>query len=290
MARAARWRPSWDCRWKKFACSITKDRAPTAIAVTTTWRRPLRCFRKWPAKPVRLQFMRWDEHGWDNYGPSHVGEVRAAASADGKIVGYEYDGWQHHWSNVETTEQLALGKPAEEWRPNPAMQVNPRCCGGMYDIPNVRLVNHHVPGLGYLKGAWLRSPLDLSFSFTSEQAIDQLAFLLKMDPYEFRRSNIKDDRWLGVLDAAAKAANWTPRQAASNLSKAKVVTGRGIGMGTHLASYGAAVAEIEVDKETGKVVAKHLVWRDRCRPGRESRQCREPDQRPVGADCQPDVS
>ncbi|MGA2880693.1 MAG: molybdopterin cofactor-binding domain-containing protein [Bryobacteraceae bacterium] len=210
------------------------------------------------AKPVRLQFMRWDEHGWDNYGPSHVGEVRAAASADGKIVGYEYHGWQHHWSNVETSEQLALGKPAAEWQPNPAMQVNPRCCGGMYDIPNVRLVNHHVPGLGYLKGAWLRSPLDLSFSFTSEQAIDQLAFLLKLDSYEFRRNNIKDARWLGVLDAAAKAAKWTPRRAASNLSQGKMVTGRGIGMGTHLASYGAAVAEIEIDKETGKVVAKHL--------------------------------
>jgi CO/xanthine dehydrogenase Mo-binding subunit len=210
------------------------------------------------AKPVRLQFMRWDEHGWDNYGPSHVGEVRAAATADGKIVGYEYHGWQHHWSNVETSEQLALGKAAAEWQPNPAMQVNPRCCGGMYDIPNVRLVNHHVPGLGYLKGAWLRSPLDLSFSFTSEQAIDQLAFLLKLDPYEFRRNNIKDPRWLGVLDAAAKAAKWTPRTAASKVSQAKTVTGRGIGMGTHLASYGAAVAEIEIDKQTGKVVARHL--------------------------------
>jgi nicotinate dehydrogenase subunit B len=209
-------------------------------------------------KPVRLQFMRWDEHGWDNYGPAHLGEVRAAASADGKIVGYEYEGWQHHWSNVETSEQLALSKPAAEWQPNPAMQVNPLCCGGMYDIPNLRLVNHHVPGLGYLKGAWLRSPLDLSFSFTSEQAIDQLAFLLKLDPYEFRQRNIKDARWLGVLDASAKAANWTPRQAASNLAKAKVVTGRGIGMGTHLASYGAAVAEIEVNRESGQVVAKHL--------------------------------
>ncbi len=209
-------------------------------------------------KPVRLQFMRWDEHGWDNYGPSHVGEVRAAASDDGKIVGYEYHGWQHHWSNVETSEQLALGTAAAEWQPNPAMQVNPLCCGGMYDIPNVRLVNHHVPGLGYLKGAWLRSPLDLSFSFTSEQAIDQLAFLLKLDPYEFRRRNIKDARWLGVLDAAAKAAKWTARPAASNLSKTNVVIGRGIGMGTHLASYGAAVAEIEIDKQSGKVIAKHL--------------------------------
>ncbi len=209
-------------------------------------------------KPVRLQFMRWDEHGWDNYGPAHVGEVRAAADANGKIVGYEYHGWQHHWSNVETSEQLAYGKPAAEWQPNPAMQVNPLCCGGMYEIPNVRLVNHHVSGLDYLKGAWLRSPLDLSFSFTSEQAIDQLAFLLKMDPYEFRRGNIKNDRWLGVLDAAAKAAKWTARPAAANLSKANIISGRGIGMGTHLASYGAAVADIEIDRTTGKVVAKHL--------------------------------
>src|SRR5207248_10817476 len=49
-----------------------------------------------------------------------------------------------------------------------------------------------------------------------------------------------------------------PRRAASNLSNARVVTGRGIGLGTHLASYGGAVAEIEVDKQTGKVVAKHM--------------------------------
>jgi CO/xanthine dehydrogenase Mo-binding subunit len=63
---------------------------------------------------------------------------------------------------------------------------------------------------------------------------------------------------LGVLDAAARAAKWTPRVAASNLSKANVVTGRGIGIGTHLASYGAAVAEIEVNKQTGRIVAKRL--------------------------------
>src|SRR5437868_8134587 len=122
----------------------------------------------------------------------------------------------------------------------------------MYDAANLKLVNHRVPGMGYLKGAWLRSPLDLSFSFASEQAIDQLAYLLKMDPYIFRQRNIKDERWLGVLNAVAEAAKWNPRPAASSLSKAKIVTGRGIGVGTHLASYGAAVAEIEVNREIGR--------------------------------------
>ncbi len=210
------------------------------------------------AKPVRLQFMRWDEHGWDNYGPAHYGEVHAAADRTGKIVAYSYEGWQHGWANTETSAQLALGTPISEWPGGAVQGVSAQNCGAMYAIPNLRLLNHQVAVNGYLKGGWLRSPLDLSFSFASEQAIDQLAYLVGMDPYEFRQRNIANERWLGVLDAAAKAANWTPRRAASQISKASVVSGRGIGLGTHLSSYGAAVAEIEVDRESGKVVAKHL--------------------------------
>ena len=208
-------------------------------------------------KPVRLQFMRWDEHGWDNYGPAHLGEVKAAADANGRIVAYQYEGWQHNWTNVETSAQLTGVAPAER-EGTAAQQVSPLNLGSMYDVANLKLVNHRVPGMGYLKGAWLRSPLDLSFSFASEQAIDQLAYVLTMDPWVFRQRNIKDERWLGVLNAVAQAADWKPRQAASNLSTAKIVTGRGIGVGTHLASYGAAVAEIEVNKETGRIIAKHM--------------------------------
>ncbi|MGA3293241.1 MAG: molybdopterin cofactor-binding domain-containing protein [Candidatus Acidiferrales bacterium] len=212
-------------------------------------------------KPVRLQFMRWDEHGWDLYGPAHVGEIRAAADANGKLVAYEYNGWHHNWSAVETSAQLALGTPASEWRDGAAQMVNPSDCGGMYDIPNVRLVNHHVPGMNYLRGAWLRSPLDLSFSFASEQTIDELARQAGIDAYDLRRRNIKDARWMGVLDAAAQAAKWEARPPAANVSSAgdaKIVRGRGIGLGTHLTSYGGAVAEIEVNKETGKVAVKHM--------------------------------
>jgi len=209
-------------------------------------------------QPVRLQFMRWDEHGWDNYGPAHVGEIRAAADAAGKIVAYQYDGWHHNWSAVETSAQLALATPAAEWRLGAAQQVNPSDCGGMYDIASVRLVNHQVPGLKYLKGAWLRSPLDLSFSFASEQTIDELARMCGIDAYEFRKRNITSDRWMGVLDAAAQAAKWEPRPPAAKVSAAKIARGRGIGLGTHLTSYGGAVAEIEVNKDTGKIAVKHM--------------------------------
>ncbi len=98
----------------------------------------------------------------------------------------------------------------------------------------------------------------MALSFASEQTIDALAFAVKMDPFEFRRKNMGDTRWLGVLEAAAKAAGWVPAPAASRLSHAQVVTGRGIAVGTHHVSYGAAVAEIEVDTRSGAIVAKRL--------------------------------
>jgi len=210
-------------------------------------------------KPVRVQFMRWDEHGWDDYGPAHLADVRAGIDASGKLVAYEYHGWQHGWLINETTHELALLTPPKEQSSGPmSIPVNRMSTGSMYALANRRVVSHAVPMVGYLKGAPLRSPLDLSFAFASEQTIDELASAIKMDPLEFRRNNIGDARWLGVLNAAAQAAQWTRRVAASALSNADVVTGRGIGLGTHHVSYGAAVADIEVNKRTGEIVAKRV--------------------------------
>jgi CO/xanthine dehydrogenase Mo-binding subunit len=208
--------------------------------------------------PVRVQFMRADEHGWDPYGPAHVGEVRAAADASGRIVAYEYHGWHHHWSLVETSQQLALGSASDEWPNLVSQQVSPQNCGAMYAIPNKRLVDHRLKTADYLRAGWLRSPLDLSMAFASEQAIDDLAFRLGRDAYEFRRSNMTDERWLGVLDAAARAASWASRPARAAPAEGKTLRGRGIGLGTHLSSWGGAVAEVEVDRESGRVAIKHI--------------------------------
>ena len=150
--------------------------------------------------PVRVQFMRADEHGWDPFGPAHVGEVRAAADASGKIVAYEYHGWHHHWSLVETSQQLAEGSAPQEWPNLVSQQVSPSNCGAMYAIANRRLVDHRLPTAKFFRGGWLRSPLDLSMSFASEQAIDELAFRAGADPYEFRKRNIRAEfRPVGIF-------------------------------------------------------------------------------------------
>jgi nicotinate dehydrogenase subunit B len=112
---------------------------------------------------------------------------------------------------------------------------------------------------GLLRGAALRSPLDMSFAFASEQTIDSLAYAGGIDPLTFRRRNMADPRWLGVLNAAAAAANWAPTEPAhAHPSGGDIAVGWGVGLGTHHVSYGAAVAQIEVNRRTGNIVAKRL--------------------------------
>jgi CO/xanthine dehydrogenase Mo-binding subunit len=86
--------------------------------------------------------------------------------------------------------------------------------------------------------------------------------VLKIDPYEFRKRNIADERWLGVLDAAAKAANWSSvtgaRRLQPSVGRSPILIGRGIGLGTHLQSWGGAVADVEVNRDTGEVAIKKL--------------------------------
>ena len=239
-------------------------------------------------KPVRVQFMRWDEHGWDNYGPAHLGEVRAAADAEGRIVAYEYEGWQHNWINVETSAQLT-GIAAAERDGSAAQQVSPLNLGSMYDVANLRLVNHRVPGMDYLKGAWLRSPLDLSFSFASEQAIDELAYRLKLDPVLVpaaqyhgcpmaRRarcgggSGAMDASVRGVDPVECEDRHW-PRHWCRNAS----------GVIWRCRSRDRS------EQADGPHRRETHVRSDRCGPRGESRQHREPDHRPIGPDRQPDV-
>ena len=223
-------------------------------------------------KPVRLQFSREDEFGWDNYGPALLSDLRAAVDANGRLVAFEYQGWTHTGGGLDTTSQLALGAP-------PAANIggSPGPGGGglfsvhlsqmdMYDVANRRIVNKRVAGAGYLRTGALRAPMDPSTFFALEGMMDELAHAAKLDPYEFRKRNISHTRWLGVLEAATAAAKWTPRVAASTLSTARIVSGRGIGLGTHhlpqnqgsRITYAAAVVDVEVNRDNGLVTAKHV--------------------------------
>ena len=52
--------------------------------------------RALPDRPVRVQWMREQEHGWEPYGPAMVTRLRASLDASGGVAD-----WQHEvWSNT----------------------------------------------------------------------------------------------------------------------------------------------------------------------------------------------
>jgi CO/xanthine dehydrogenase Mo-binding subunit len=208
-------------------------------------------------KPVRVQFMRWDEHGWDQFGPAAAVDLRAGIDAKGNIVGYDFGTWTHGWMSVESSAELSgIPLPAST-RPGSADTSN---SASFYAIPNRRVIGRDV-GMqnGFMKGTYLRGPNAPQTLFASEQVIDQLAYEAKLDPVAFRTQNLPDgSRWQGVLDALAKAANWQPKVAGTGRGSGNVVTGRGIALGGFANTQAGVAADIEVNKKTGKIVVKHL--------------------------------
>ena len=41
-------------------------------------------------KPVRVQWMRWDQHGWDHHGVANMYDVKMGVDASGKIVAADW--------------------------------------------------------------------------------------------------------------------------------------------------------------------------------------------------------
>ncbi len=215
-------------------------------------------------KPVRVQFMRWDEHGWDQFGPAQATDVRGGIDANGKLVAFDYTSYQHGWTQViESAAQLAgtATIPAVA----PAGSADTTNSGSFYTIPNRRVTSQSVNGYnGFFKGIWLRAPGAPQAVFASEQTIDALAHAANMDPIAFRIQNIDATqtsgvgRWIGALNAVAKAAAWKPAVSASSLGTGTTVTGRGVAVGGFANSYPAIVADITVNKKSGVITVDHL--------------------------------
>jgi CO/xanthine dehydrogenase Mo-binding subunit len=214
-------------------------------------------------KPVRLQFMRWDSTAWGNYGPPMMADMRGAVDANGKLTGLELEAFVSQYYVTPPTMQAASGRAI---MPEGVGALNTAMAGDAYTIPNHRVVRKTLPLEDNLfKMRHLRAPAAPQTAFATEQMIDELAHAARIDPIEFRRRNLAgtgDDpsqRWRNVLEGAARLASWQPRVAASSLSSANVVRGRGFGFGHFSNSPAAGIVDIEVNKQTGKIVVKN-VW------------------------------
>ena len=98
-----------------------------------------------------------------------------------------------------------------------------------------------------------------------ESFIDEIAADLGADPVQFRLRYLNGDvRPTDALRAAAKQAQWKERPSPAGLSTATKATGRGVAVANRANTITAAVAEVEVDKTTGKVTVKKVTLAHDC--------------------------
>jgi CO/xanthine dehydrogenase Mo-binding subunit len=110
----------------------------------------------------------------------------------------------------------------------------------------------------------LRAPGDPARHFATECFIDELAAAANMDPLEYRLRQITNERMVGVLQAAAQLYGWDARPSPrTGVPRTGVVTGRGIAFGIRI-TYVGAIAEVEVDQDTGVITVKRVVMGHDC--------------------------
>ena len=211
-------------------------------------------------RPVRVQWMRWDEHGWEPKGPPLVQDLRGALDQQGRVIA-----WQHHiWlPTVEDTHLIAaalIGRPdvtGTTGLGEPAIAY-------AYTFENADVTFHDEGRVG-LMTSWLRSPAQFETTFAMESFIDELAAAAKQDPLEFRLSYLKEPRAIAVLKAAAEAYAWDRRPAGGRAgSDGKPAHGRGIAWVNRDDTRVATIADVTVDPGTGRIKVGRVVVAHDC--------------------------
>jgi nicotinate dehydrogenase subunit B len=175
-------------------------------------------------RPVQVMWTREEEFFYDTFHSAAVVKIRSGIDEGGRIQLWDYHVYMAGTRGAEV----------------------------QYDVPNAAVVSHSARDVHpFATGPW-RGPGANTNIFARESQIDIMAADAGIDPMEFRLRNATDPRLRSVLEAVAKAVEWTPAPAPS---------GRGFGLacGLDAGTYVAHVAEVTVDSSTGIVRVDRMV-------------------------------
>jgi nicotinate dehydrogenase subunit B len=206
------------------------------------------------AKPVRVQWMREDDLGWDPKGPPQLLDLRAALDAAGDVLAWE------------TVAMVPQNNPAPTGTPLIAAVAAGLVDGsGMssgqtalnsdppYLFANVRADVKWLAATP-LRPSALRAPGKIGNVFAVECFIDEIAAASRADPLEFRLRRLKDPRAIEVLTRVGQMMAWKPRTAPPSRGGA-VLRGRGVSYMRYKQNenYVAMGMEVEVERSSGRV-------------------------------------
>jgi nicotinate dehydrogenase subunit B len=204
-----------------------------------------------PGRPIRVQWMREQEHTNEPYGAAMIGEITGALDASGNIVDWDYGVWSNTHNrrpnvgglmlqNAALPDQLPVPPPAPIPMPEGGGERN---SNPIYALPNARVVSHFIPEMPVRISA-LRSLGAYLNIFAIESFMDELAEAAAVDPVDFRLRHLRDDRAKAVISLAAEKFNWAGAPKGKGFAFARY---------KNLGAYCAIALSLDVEHETGHV-------------------------------------
>jgi nicotinate dehydrogenase subunit B len=218
-------------------------------------------------RPVRVQWSRQDEHGWDPKGPPQLLALRAAVDERGEVAAWE----TRAWLPVSTANLPHLPFLAADAAKIP--QAQGRATGLIYQnidppyqYPNVDAVVRWIPDAP-LRTSPIRAPGKIGNSFAVESFVDEIAALAGVDPLAFRLKHLTNPRGAEVLRKVAARMGWQARPSPRPADpKAPIASGRGLAY-VHYKHDETLVAmgmEVEVERASGRIRVTRVVCAHDC--------------------------
>ena len=234
--------PSAGCYGQNGADDVTAEAAMIAMAM--------------PGRPIRLQWMREQEFGWEPLGCGMVTQAEASLGLDKRIASWTYEVWSNSHNNrpvraggYAVAQEIEQPFPKQEPKPIPMPEGDgDRNANPLYDLPNMDVRYHFVPQMP-LRVSALRSLGAHLNIFSLESMMDELALTASIDPLAFRLEHMRDERARAVMKAAAQAFGWEGRRRSDGRRGCGFAFARYKNEG----AYCALAMEIEVERETGGI-------------------------------------
>ena len=216
-------------------------------------------------QPVRVQWMRQDEHGWDPKGPAQLHELRGSIDANGNISAWETQMWVPDGPQGSRAllgpDSAAMSQTHGQGAGAMTLNLDPS-----YPVPNLRVVSHHLKDTP-LRLSNLRAPGKIANIFAVESFADELAAAAAMDPVAFRLRGLTDTRAIEVLKRTTRMMDWQTRPSPNpHAAEGDLLVGRGIAYMRYkqAENYVAIGVTVAVNKATGKIAVRRIVCAHDC--------------------------
>lgn len=216
-------------------------------------------------QPVRVQWMRQDEHGWDPKGPPQLLDLRGGIDDAGRIVAWETEMWIP--ANTPGARPLLAADAAGiEQGHGQSSGLLSQNGDPPYAAANVRVVAHWLKTTP-LRPSNLRAPGKIANVFAVESFTDEMAVAAKVDTVAYRLRGLVDPRAIEVIKRAAEMIGWQTRPSPnSQAARRNLLTGRGVAYARYkqAENYVAMAMEVTVDRASGKITVRRITCAHDC--------------------------